>query len=162
MAGLLLLWQKTPAAHQAVVAVVYLAVLLSIAGVDILDRRAPNRLVYPGLVFALLASLSFGPGVAPDALLGGATAFALFLMIALVGRGAMGMGDVKVAALCGIVVGIHGMVPLLAFTFLTGMVVSLVLLVLRLRSRKDTIAFTPFLVLATFITLARYNLYLLG
>ena len=82
------------------------------------------------------------------------------LLVALLGRGAMGMGDVKVGALCGIVVGLYGVAPMLIFAFIAGALVAAVLLISRVRRRSDTLAFTPFLCVGTLLAMALYPLYL--
>lgn len=124
-----------------------LVVLSWIAWYDLRTHRAPNRVVYPATGLALAASLALGWDAALSSLAGSAAAFGVFLAIALVGRGAMGFGDVKVAALAGAIVGIKGLLLLLMVTHLVGVIVALAALGLRLRSRRDEVAFTPFLVL---------------
>jgi leader peptidase (prepilin peptidase)/N-methyltransferase len=86
--------------------------------------------------------------------------FVAMLGIMALGRGAMGAGDVKFAALAGIVVGIQGALPLLFTAFITGGIVAAVALGLRLRKRKDPIAFTPFLAAGALIALTLYPVYL--
>jgi leader peptidase (prepilin peptidase) / N-methyltransferase len=124
-----------------------LGVLCWIAWFDLRTHRAPNRVVYPATGLALAASLGLGWESALSSLAGSAAAFGIFLLIALVGRGAMGYGDVKVAALAGALVGIKGLLLLLLVTHLVGVLVAVAALGLRLRSRRDEVAFTPFLVL---------------
>lgn len=124
-----------------------LAVLAWIAWYDLRTHRAPNRVVYPATCLALAASLVLGWESALSSLTGSFAAFGIFLAIALLGRGAMGFGDVKVAALAGAIVGIKGLLLLLLVTHLAGLLVAGVVLGLRIRSRRDQVAFTPFLVL---------------
>ena len=77
---------------------------------------------------------------------GGAACFGLLLVAALLGRGAMGYGDVKVGYVCGLLTGPGAVLPLLLFAFLIGSAYAAVALLLRIRGRKDFVAFTPFLV----------------
>jgi len=123
----------------------YLVALAVIAVVDLRTLRAPNRLVYPLLALSVLASLMLDRGLSIEALLGLLLAFGVLLVVALVGRGAMGFGDVKYGALCGVTVGVNGVIPMLGFTFLAGGTVALVVLGLGIRRRTDVVAFTPFL-----------------
>jgi leader peptidase (prepilin peptidase) / N-methyltransferase len=58
------------------------------------------------------------------------------------------------------VVGIQGALPLLFTAFITGGVVAAVALGLRLRKRKDPIAFTPFLAAGALMALTLYPVYL--
>src|SRR5687768_503657 len=122
--------------------IAYLAPLAAIAAVDVRTMRAPNRYVYPLIALAVLASLTLHRADAAEALLGGALAFGLLFVVALLGRGAMGFGDVKYGVVCGIAVGLHGVIPMLGFAFVAGAAVALGALLLRLRDRKDVVAFT--------------------
>ena len=153
------LW-KAPDLHRLVVGLGYLGILGLIAGHDARTRRAPNRVVYPALAAATVASLTLGWGDALDALLGGIVSFAALLLLVLAGRGAMGAGDVKVGTLCGMAVGLYGVVPLLLITFIAGGAAAALLVLLRIRRRADSIAFTPFLVGASVVCMAVFRLYL--
>lgn len=71
----------------------------------------------------------------------------LLLFIATKGRG-IGFGDVKFAFVIGFLMGYPGGVFAVYFAFLTGAVISLILILVgRKKFRKDTISFGPFLVL---------------
>ncbi|MBI2764673.1 MAG: prepilin peptidase [Chloroflexi bacterium] len=129
--------------------------LLTWAGcIDLRSMRAPNAITYPAAAAVTLAAFALGTGDGLDALAGGAAAFALLLAAAIAGRGAMGFGDVKYGFTCGALVGIHALVPALLFAFGGGALYALVLMLLRLRSRKDVLAFTPFLALGVLGALA--------
>lgn len=157
---LMLLIVKQPGLHRGLLGGAYLVLLLMMALRDVRTLRVPNRLVYPAIGLCALGSLSLGLGDATEAFMGGGAAFLVLLAIVLVGRGAMGLGDVKVGAVCGFVVGFHGLFPMLAMTFVAGALVAGLLLVLRVRKRKDAIAFAPFLVVATTLSIAMFDLYL--
>ncbi|MEZ4503848.1 MAG: prepilin peptidase [Dehalococcoidia bacterium] len=130
---------------QPLVFAVYVVALAAVAAIDVRTLRAPNRIVLPMLGVALLMSLTLPRPDAIEAGLGALLAFGLLFGVALFGRGAMGMGDVKYGTLCGAAVGLHGVLPMLAFTFVFGGAVALLVLVLRIRTRQDVVAFTPFL-----------------
>ena len=138
----------------------YLAALAAIAVVDLRTLRAPNVLVLPALALVLLGAIVLAGPAPREAALGAAVAFAILLLVAVVGRGAMGMGDVKYGAVCGGVVGAGAVLPMLAFTFAGGGVVALAVLALRLRGRKDVVAFTPFLFVGVIFTLLWANPYI--
>jgi leader peptidase (prepilin peptidase)/N-methyltransferase len=133
------------------VAIAFLLMLMpAIAAIDIQHRIIPNRLMYPALaafpVYLAAARLAGAPVdlvrmVAGFAVFGGA----LFL-IALVSRG-MGMGDVKLAALIGLVLGSLGLrYAGVAFgaAIVLGGVGAIVALALG-RGRKAAIPFGPYL-----------------
>ncbi|MER3448658.1 MAG: hypothetical protein C4315_02440 [Chloroflexota bacterium] len=153
---------KGPTPLRALVGLVYLGLLVAMAVRDLQTLRVPNRLVFPATVLVLATSGLLGWPAFVQAVGGWLLAGAVLLVVAVVGRGAMGFGDVKVGALCGAVVGLVGVIPMLAVAFVAGGVLAAILLVLRVRRPKDVVAFTPFLVGATILVLAYYPLYLWG
>ncbi|WP_053367285.1 prepilin peptidase [Bacillus sp. FJAT-27245] len=84
-----------------------------------------------------------------DSLLGAAVGFGLLLLIALVSKGGMGGGDVKLFAVIGFAVGTK--LVLLSFLLATmfGAVFGALGLMLRLVKRRQPIPFGPFIVLGS-------------
>ena len=74
------------------------------------------------------------------------------LIVATKGRG-LGGGDVKLAFLIGLVCGWPQMMVALFLAFTLGSIVSLVLIVTRIKSFGQRIPLGPFLALGTFITM---------
>ena len=117
-------------------------------------------MVYPGIIVAFLLSLypwpwfseSIGMRVA-NAALGGAAGFVIFLLIALVSRGGMGWGDVKLAALIGLATGFPLVFVAIIMAAILGGIVAVALLVAKKRGRREMIPFGPFLALAAMVTL---------
>ncbi len=68
------------------------------------------------------------------------------------GRG-MGLGDVKLVFLLGLLLGYPGIIVALYIAFLTGAIVGVILVVVRKKSLKSNIAFGPFLIIGTLIAL---------
>jgi leader peptidase (prepilin peptidase)/N-methyltransferase len=133
------------------IAVAFLLVLMpAIAVIDIEHRIIPNRLTYPALlafpVYLTVARL-FG---APVDLVRMVTGFALYggalFCVALISRG-MGMGDVKLAALIGLVLGSLGLryVGVAAGSAIVLGGVGAVVALLLGRGRKAVIPFGPYL-----------------
>ncbi len=131
--------------------------LVVVAAVDLKTRRVPNRLVYPGLVFGVLTPPLFGLEPLTEAVAGGALAFAIMLALALAGRGAMGMGDVKLATLSGLAIGLGGVLPWLVLTFVPAALVALVLLVTRRARLRDSLPLAPFLAGATLVVIVLHG-----
>jgi prepilin signal peptidase PulO-like enzyme (type II secretory pathway) len=65
----------------------------------------------------------------------------------------MGMGDVKLAFLMGLVLGFPRIITALVFSFLTGAAVGVILILLGKKKLKSKIAFGPFLVAGTIFAL---------
>lgn len=87
----------------------FLGILLALTLIDLDCRRLPNAIVYPATAVAaatiVVVALAGGPLDAIDAAIGaGSFGGCLFAIVAL-SRGGMGMGDVKLAGLIGLVIG---------------------------------------------------------
>jgi leader peptidase (prepilin peptidase)/N-methyltransferase len=133
------------AGSRLLLADLYSALLITIAYVDLDHRLVLNRLSYPGIVLALVGA-AFWPGLSPlNALAGALAGFGFFLALQLLARGAMGMGDVKLAILVGAMCGFPAVLnALLLGTVLGGIAAAFALFVLR-TGRKATIAYGPYL-----------------
>lgn len=120
--------------------------LLLIAVIDLEHRLVPNVLVAAGLVLSLLFSGLGAHAGLGSTLTGAVVAGLLFLLIAIVGRGALGPGDVKLAALIGAVNGFPAVLQALVIGTVAGGLAAAALLVTRLRGRKQFIPYAPYLV----------------
>lgn len=76
----------------------------------------------------------------------------LFLILALLVPGGMGMGDVKLAATMGVYLG-YSVFPGLVIAFVTAALTGLFLILTKKKTRKDYIPFAPHLVLGAIISL---------
>jgi leader peptidase (prepilin peptidase)/N-methyltransferase len=155
----LLYWHYGLSAELGVLAF-YACLFIIIFVIDLERSLILNKVVYPAMVVALLLSLypwpwlseSIGMRVAYAAL-GGAIGFVVFLLIALVSRGGMGWGDVKLAALIGLATGFPLVAVAIIMAAILGGIVAVVLLATRRRGRREMIPFGPFLAVAAMATL---------
>ena len=127
--------------------------LTALACVDLRCLVIPNRLVYPALAAALLVSGAWpdrGPG---EALAGGLGAFATTAVIRTLSRGALGGGDVKLAALCGAVVGSPGVLAAGLVAVVVGGAAAAVLVLARRVEWSARLPYGPFLALGSITAL---------
>ena len=157
---------------ELAVAALYCCLFIVLMVIDLEHGLILNKIVYPTMAVALLisvflppskvaypgeaATLLFNtflpePGIAQSAI-GGGIGLGLFLLVVLISRGGMGWGDVKMAALIGLVTGYLILVALFMAVIL-GALVAGSLLLLKIKKRKEGIPFAPFLSLATIVTL---------
>jgi leader peptidase (prepilin peptidase)/N-methyltransferase len=148
--------------QPALAAYLYLAAIaVALAVIDLDVRRLPDAIVLPSyLVGALLMAPAVAAGGAwrPAArgLLAMAALAALYLAIALLYPGGMGMGDVKLAGLLGLYLGWLGWSSVWVGTlsgFLLGGLVGTVLLGSGRASRKTAIPFGPFMLAGAMLAL---------
>lgn len=91
-------------------------------------------------------------------ILGGVVALAIFAILwfavlKLARVEAMGFGDVKLAAFCGLITGYPAVLLVIAGSFILGGMTATVLLLTGRAGRKTPIPFAPFMVVATFFVL---------
>ena len=135
------------------IALVYASILLAITVIDLEHQLILNVVVFPALPLALGLSLLWPDPTILRASLGLVVGTAAVSLPFLIYRQRMGMGDVKLGGLIGLMVGYpHVLVALLLAVIGGGLIASL-LLVLRIKGRKDAIPFGPFMAAAALITL---------
>jgi leader peptidase (prepilin peptidase)/N-methyltransferase len=150
MAAAMVIAHFTEGVRHAALAAVFSAILLALVAADLEWRRLPKRLLYPALALAV-AACGLWPGrSALDSLAGGLIGFAvmLALFVALPG---FGFGDVKLAALLGLLAGASHVVLAFSVGVLAGGLVALLLLVLRRAGPRSTMAYGPYLALGAFV-----------
>lgn len=107
----------------------------------------PDKIVFPAIAVNLVFLISQYPNILISHILSAVGAFVFFLAIFLFTRGrGMGFGDVKLALLLGLFLGFPNIVFALYAAFLTGALVSIILLVAQRKKLKEAIAFGPFMV----------------
>ena len=139
--------------EELIVLLPFVAVLVAVAGIDLDHRIVPNRIVVPAAIYGIAASLVIRADELPELLIAGAGAFLFLLLAALAYPGGMGMGDVKLAGVMGLYLGLS-VVPALLAAFLTGTVVGVGKIVKEgPQARKSGLPFAPFLALGGLVAL---------
>jgi leader peptidase (prepilin peptidase)/N-methyltransferase len=137
------------------VAAAFCAVLVAISATDLERRIIPNRIVLPATAILLAAQTILHPSL--EWIAAGLGAALFFLIAALAYPGGMGMGDVKLALLLGVVLG--RTVPVALMVGMIAALVPSVVLIARhgKAGRKMTIPFGPFLALGGLVSLFAGN-----
>jgi len=142
----------------------YLILTPMILSAFVIDYRLqiiPNRLNLTmfelGLVFAFLYGLS-NVAITIDMLLGMLAGGGIFLLITLIGgalygKEAMGLGDVKLMGALGLYFGLSNIVIIALVSFLIGAILSVFLLVSKIKKTEEYIPFGPFIVISAFISI---------
>src|SRR5262245_25632662 len=129
------------------------AALIALSFIDLEHYILPNRILYPTdvamiVLLAGASALEHDWGAYGRAAIAGVVAFAIFYVIHFVSPRGMGFGDVRLSFLLGFSLGWLGWGEVfggLFAGFLYGAVVGVLLIALKLRSRKQRIPFGPFL-----------------
>jgi leader peptidase (prepilin peptidase)/N-methyltransferase len=131
----------------------FAATLVAVAVIDLEHRIVPNRIVVPAALFAIAAAALVERGQLPELLIAGAAAFGALLAAALAYPAGMGMGDVKLAGVMGLYLGV-AVAPALLAAFGAGAAVGLAILAREgSAARKRAVPFAPFLALGGLVGL---------
>jgi leader peptidase (prepilin peptidase)/N-methyltransferase len=134
---------------------VFAALAVALAALDLRLHRLPDALTYPGYpALLLLLALPGSGGSLLRAVLGAVVLVLCYYLLALFGGA--GLGDVKAAGLIGLVLGYGGWQPLLAGTVYASLLAgawAIVLLATRRAGRRTQLAFGPFLMAGALLAL---------
>jgi len=142
----------------AALVALFLAVVEAAAAIDLHHRIIPNRILYPSLTafgIAISALWAVGRRVSLTGAVLGLLAYGGgLLLVAVVSRSGMGMGDVKLAGLVGLVMGALGWKYVgvaVAVGVLAGGLAAVAAL-LRGARRKDVLPFGPAIALGALLS----------
>lgn len=132
---------------------------VALAAIDLDTHRLPNAIVYPTILMSLgtaliAAGVTLDPALAVRAVGGALALSGGYLLLALAWKGGMGLGDVKLAAAIGALLGWVGWGALAvgAFAaFLVGGLVAIVLMLARRVDRRGGIPFGPWMLVGAWI-----------
>jgi leader peptidase (prepilin peptidase)/N-methyltransferase len=134
--------------------VVAVLALVPLALIDLDHHVLPNRITGPAAILAIVLGSALDPSGEPTRLIAGAAAGGFFGVAALVSPRGMGMGDVKLAGLLGLLLG-SSVAPALLIALVAGVLVGLVVLARREPGARRGIGvpFGPFLALGGLVAL---------
>ncbi|MBM4433418.1 MAG: prepilin peptidase [Chloroflexi bacterium] len=147
---------------QFAVTAFYISIFVVLGIIDLEHRLILNKIIYPMSIIALIISiLPISRNIdiplpwptAVNGVIGGAIGFGFLLIPALISRGGMGWGDIKLAALIGLITGFPLIFVSLLLGIIAGGAVAGILLLLKIKSKKEAIPFGPFLSAAAIATL---------
>ena len=135
-----------------------ISLMIPAAAVDYKVQKIPNAVIISAFVLriVLLAaefaeSVSNGVSLLKDDLIGMTVIGGFFLLIMLIFKNSIGMGDVKMFAVMGIYQGLWGAFNSVFFSLLVSFVLSIALLVAKKKKKHDTIPFGPSILIGTVI-----------
>ncbi len=135
--------------------------LISTFVIDFKLKIIPNRLTLTmfeiGLVFTFLYGLS-NVAISINMLLGMLAGSGIFMLITLLGglaygKEAMGLGDVKLMGALGLYFGLSNIIVVALVSFLIGAIISIILLIAKVKGATEYIPFGPFIVIASFVSI---------
>ena len=150
--------QQAPLISNYLLIVAYYLFLISslivIFFTDLRYKIIPDEVVYPAVVIAFLFQAYSLQSTVYSFLFSAFGASLFFFILHLFTRGkGMGLGDVKLAFLMGLVLGFPKIIVAFYLAFLTGALIGVILILARKKKFGEQIPFGPFLSGATIIAL---------
>lgn len=130
---------------------VYIVLLTIIMVIDLKHHLILNKLVYPGIVIALVLSW-FGIGLL-SAVIGGAIYFGLMMMARYVFKAGMGLGDIKLSLLIGLMVGYPFIFIYMAMLGVSSVLVYVFLRFIKHKKSSDEVPFGSVMCLMAMATI---------
>ncbi len=162
---------------ELLVFILYSSILIIIFVIDLENQLVLDIITYPAMILAFVIAFfrpeitavnSLGSGTINQAVSQAASNAAGQALIALLGGvlglvamsipfiiypSGMGMGDIKLAALVGLMTGYPLIILALLLSWISGGVIAGILLALKIKGRKDPIPAAVFMVVAAIVTL---------
>lgn len=135
--------------------------IISAFVIDYKHQIIPNRLnltIFEVGLASCIVSGMYSMNLMTNALLGMAVGGGVFLIITLIGgliagKEAMGFGDVKFMGALGLYFGFANIITITLMSFLFAAVISVFLLMTKIKKKSEYIPFGPFIVIACFINM---------
>jgi leader peptidase (prepilin peptidase)/N-methyltransferase len=125
----------------------FAAMLVAVAAIDLEHGIVPNKILLPFAIYGAAVAALLRADDLPELAIAAAGAFLFFLLAAVAYPAGMGMGDVKLAGVMGLYLGVN-VVPALFVAFVAGTVVGLGVMARHgAGGRKQGVPFAPFLAL---------------
>lgn len=124
-----------------------------LAVIDVKYRIIPNPLIAAGLALALVMHLLTQQLQVSHIVVGTVFAFGIFFAVAVLRPGGLGMGDVKLSTLIGVIFGFPNVLWALIISAGVSAVVLVTLMLHKHRRLTDTIPYAPFLCIGALVML---------
>lgn len=151
----MVLFLKFGLSYTFVFSSIFFSILLVISLIDLESKEIYLSTIIFGLIIAILYSLVsyfiFNMNIINN-ILGGIIGYGIIMLIVILTRG-MGEGDAEIAGICGLFLGIQGILLALFIAVVTGGIVGSIILLLKLKDKKAEIAFGPYIALGTIVSI---------
>ena len=127
--------------------------LLIVSVIDIYFKIIPDVITLPGIIAGLFASAFILPTGIKGSVIGALLGGSIFFIIAVVSRGGMGGGDIKLIAMIGAFLGWMDVIITIILSSFIGSVVGIALMIYLGKGRKYPVPFGPFLSLGGILSL---------
>jgi len=152
---------------ELAISLIYASLLIVIFVIDLENQLVLDKVTYPGMALAfafsffwpdigMVSSLEVGGvklGMMFSSLAGGGLGLVAMALPFIISRRGMGLGDVKLGALVGLMTGFPLVIVAILLSWISGGLVGAILLAFKIKKRKDPIPFATFLATSAMVTL---------
>ncbi len=149
---LFLLHQFGPGWEWGAYAALYSS-LLVVTFIDLAHQIVPDVITLPGMVIGVIVSSTLLPVGGLNSVAGLFLGGVLFYLVAVLSRGGMGGGDIKLIAMIGAFIGWKAVLLAIFVSALAGSVTGVFLMIFLGKGRKDPVPFGPFLALGAMVSI---------
>ncbi|ACL69358.1 prepilin peptidase [Halothermothrix orenii] len=125
--------------------IILISLLIISSVIDIREKIIPNVITFPGMVTGLISSIILKHIGFWNSLLGILIPGIFLFIIALIFKGGLGMGDVKLVAMIGAFTGVRWALMALFTGAFLGAITGIILIVSGVLDRKKPVPFGPFI-----------------
>ncbi|ETT82463.1 prepilin peptidase [Viridibacillus sp. FSL R5-0477] len=137
---------------ELIIALLFISLLIIITVSDIAYMLIPNKILLVFGVLLVVGRFFIQSNPWWDSIVGAFGGFLILLLVAILSKGGIGGGDIKLFFIIGLVLGIYSTLLALFLASVIGLIVGVVLLNYRKQGRKTPIPFGPSIALASIIT----------
>lgn len=127
--------------------------LLVVTFIDLEHKIIPDIITLPGIGLGLLAASTVLPPGFISSITGLLVGGGFFYLVAVISRGGMGGGDIKLIAMIGAFLGWQNVLLTIFVGALVGSLVGIFLMIFQGKGRKYAVPFGPFLALGAMVSL---------
>lgn len=137
---------------QLIIVWIFITFMVFISVMDFEQQIILDKILFPLLVLALCFS-PFLSTLLANRLLAAMIGGSILLLLAILTKGGIGGGDIKLLFVLGLWLGIDKLLFTLMWGFLSGGLISGLLLLGKIKKRQDTIAYGPYFAISAIVAL---------
>ena len=151
--GYIFLFRKFGLSPELILYAILFSSLVVLSAIDLFYKILPDSITLPGIIVGFIGSLTVLPVGFKSSLAGILIGGGLFYIIAVVSRGGMGGGDIKLIAMIGAFLGWINVILTIMLASFLGAIVGIFMMIFFGKGRKYAIPFGPFLAVGGIISL---------
>ena len=133
-------------------------ILYKICEIDIKTKTIDNKLFIILIILAAMSTFISNTSIISDKILTCVISLILFVLLSKVTRNGFGMGDAKVIAVLGFILGLQGLMAVLIIASILVFIVGIVMIIKSFSNRKKDLPFTPFILFSVILLLIANNI----